>query len=457
MGGNNKRRCGRSLGAIIQQILFNGRKINGPGHIFWLAEIAFLACQRPLSACTIMDRIGAADNPVCVNGIQTPSRWPLLPCVRLSSTRFDAAAQSTAVSTSAPPAASILNSLGCCSKEHIISRRRPCMIDIAYAPRITGLSFRHFRGGSDYSQIAAVLIASEAADNVERNVKADDIASAYKQLNNCDPFKDIVIAEVSGEIIGYARGWWETDTVSGRLYHHNGFLVPEWRRKGIGTALLLWMENHLREIARTHHSEGTSYYQISVTQFQTGTAAMLNRTGYQPARYFYEMIRPSLEAIVEFPLPSGLEIRPVVSADYQAIWKSIDDTSKDEWGYKEPTDGDYQEWLASPHFQPQLWQVAWDIATNQIAGHVLTFIDDDENKQFNRKRGYTEGIGVDLSWRRRGVARALISRSLQAQKSAGMRESALAADSESTSNVVQLYESCGFQIVKHDTIYRKHF
>jgi hypothetical protein len=49
----------------------------------------------------------------------------------------------------------------------------------------------------------------------------------------------------------------------------------------------------------------------------------------------------------------------------------------------------------------------------------------------------------------------LISRSLQAQKAAGMTESALVADSDSTSGVTRLYESCGFQIVKRDTVYRK--
>ena len=40
-----------------------------------------------------------------------------------------------------------------------------------------------------------------------------------------------------------------------------------------------------------------------------------------------------------------------------------------------------------PHFQPQLWQVAWDNSTNKIVGHVLTFIDENENEQFNRKHG----------------------------------------------------------------------
>lgn len=330
------------------------------------------------------------------------------------------------------------------------------MIDIKNMPPVPGLSFRNYQGERDHAQFAAVLTASEAADKMKRIVSADAIANAYQHLSNCDPFKDIIVAEVFGKVVGYARGWWESDPTLGRIYRHNGFLVPEWRRKGIGRAMLLWMEDHLAQSANA--APGSErYFQVNVTQFQEGAAVMLERSGYQPMRYFYEMVRPSLEEIIEHPLPDGLEIRPVESSHYEAIWKSVDDTSKDEWGYNVPTDEDYQEWLASPHFQPQLWQVAWEIATNRIVGHVLTFIDADENEQFNRKRGYTEGIGVDAAWRRRGVARALISRSLQAQKAAGMRESALAADSDSTSNVIQLYESCGFQITKRDTIYRKSF
>jgi hypothetical protein len=42
------------------------------------------------------------------------------------------------------------------------------MIVIKYPPPIPGLLFRHFQGASDYAQIAAVIKASEAADNLDR-------------------------------------------------------------------------------------------------------------------------------------------------------------------------------------------------------------------------------------------------------------------------------------------------
>ena len=330
------------------------------------------------------------------------------------------------------------------------------MIEINEAPPIPELRFRHFQGDTDYAPIAAVLTASQTADHAGRAVGAEDIAQAYRRLNHCDPFQDLLVAEVAGRMVGYTRGWWESGPDSGRTYHHNGFLIPEWRRKGIGRAMLVWMEAHLSELANSQGVK-TRHFEVNTTQFQEGAAILLQRAGYHPARYFYEMVRPTLDEVVEFPLPDGLEIRPVTPEQIPALWKLMDETGKDEWGYTEPTEEDYQNWCSGPHFQPDLWQIAWDKTQNEMIGHVLTFIDHDDNRQHNRKRGYTEGIGVAAHWRRRGVARALISRSLLAQKAAGMTESALVADSDSTSQVVSLYESCGFQIVKKDTIYRKPF
>jgi ribosomal protein S18 acetylase RimI-like enzyme len=265
----------------------------------------------------------------------------------------------------------------------------------------------------------------------------------------------MIMAEVAGEMVGYVRGWWEQESPVLTPYKHVGALLPAWRRKGIGRAMLGWMENRLKNIAEAHPHESKKYFQASVSQFQEGATALLESAGYQPVRYFLEMVRPGLEDIPDLPLPEGVEIRPVIPDQYRTIWESAHDSAEEEWGIPEPTENAYQAWLKHPLFQPELWQIAWDKATGKTVGHVLTYINHEENKQYERKRGYTEGVGVAQEWRRRGLARALISRSLQAQKAAGMRESALVADSDSTSGVTGLYESCGFQIVKRDTVYRK--
>jgi ribosomal protein S18 acetylase RimI-like enzyme len=106
------------------------------------------------------------------------------------------------------------------------------------------------------------------------------------------------------------------------------------------------------------------------------------------------------------------------------------------------------------NFQPELWQVAWEVSSGKVVGSVLGYINQAENQQMGIRRGYTEGISTVPAWQRRGVARALIARSLKAQRARGMTESALVCSGENPENM-RLYADCGFQEVKRDTVYEK--
>jgi len=168
------------------------------------------------------------------------------------------------------------------------------------------------------------------------------------------------------------------------------------------------------------------------------------------------VVRPTLNHILDVPLPAGLEIRPARPEHYRAIWEASNEAFRDHWGFVQPTEEDYQAWLNDKTiFQPDLWQIAWDIQTQQVAGQVRTFIDQAQNNKYGRQRGFTEFISVRRPWRRRGLARALIARSLKTQQQQGMTESALEVDSESLSGATRVYEDCGFRVVKRRSIYRK--
>ena len=329
-------------------------------------------------------------------------------------------------------------------------------IEIADAPAIAGLAFRHFRGAEDYPKMVAVVAASAEADKIERVDTVEDVANGYAHLVHCDPYQDMLFAEMNHEVIAYSRGFWFQEENGPRIYNSVGFLVPAWRRKGIGTTMLHWIENRMRSIAESQAALETGFFQNFASSENMGVATMLEQNGYKPIRYVVEMVRPDLENIPDFPLPDGLEVRPVLPEHYLAIWNADKEAFRDHWGYAEPTEEDYQAWLGNKTvFHPQLWQIAWDINTNEIAGQVRTFINAAENEKYNRKRGFTEFISVRRPWRKRGLARALIVRSLSLQKEQGMTESALGADSENISGATRVYEDCGFQVTKRHTIYRK--
>jgi ribosomal protein S18 acetylase RimI-like enzyme len=335
-------------------------------------------------------------------------------------------------------------------------------IQLPDAPGIPGLRFRHFRGGRDFEHMATIVRLSAEVDGTERADTPEELEAFFAHLTNCDPYTDMIFAEIDPgggrepEAIGYSRGTWRMEASGERRYMFFVRILPRWRRKGIDQAMLRWIEGRLREIAADHPVEVEKYFLCIAEQGETDLAALLEEAGYQPMRYGFEMVRPDLEDIPDYPLPDGLEVRPVLPEHYRAIWDADTEAFRDHWGFVEPSENDYEAWLADTKtFQPQLWQVAWDIATDQVAGQVRTYIDHEQNRLYDRQRGWTEFISVRRPYRRRGLARALIVRSLRAQKQAGMTESALGVDSENLSGATRVYEDCGFRVVKRTTIYKK--
>ena len=318
---------------------------------------------------------------------------------------------------------------------------------------ISGVIFRRFEGESDYPKMVEVIRGSAEADKIERVDMVEDVARYYSHLVNCDPYRDMRFAEIDGNVIGYTRISWSAEESGTQVYRSVGFLLPKWRRRGIGSALLAWGEGRLATIARSQVEPDLRYYEASASDSELGTRALLEYHDYRPVRYFFIMVRPNLDAIPEATIPLGLEVRPVAMEHLQTIVDASREAFRDHWGYSEAKEPTVEQLIDDRNFDPTLWRVAWD--GDQVAGMVLGFIDHAENRVYQRKRGWTENICVRRPWRRRGLARALIVESLYAMKERGMREAALGVDAENPSGALRLYESVGFEPVRHMVAYRK--
>jgi len=314
------------------------------------------------------------------------------------------------------------------------------------------LALRPFRGEDDYAHLAAILTASENADSRPLTVRAAGLAERLSTSPRFDLLRDLVVAEVDGQEAAFGRvRWWEEP--SRRTYGLTGYVLPERRRKGIGRSLLSWQEARCLAIAGEHPTTAPSFLHINATQYQVGLHALARQAGYGIKESWVLMVRPSLEDIPEAPLPEGLEVRPALPEHFPAIWYAVEEAYVPEGG-PSPTGEIPGDFKNGANFQPELWQVAWEVSSGKVVGSVLGYINQAENQQLGIRRGYTEGISTVPAWQRRGVARALIARSLQAQHARGMTESALVCSGEKPENY-QLYASSGFQEVKRDTVYEK--
>src|SRR5665811_632688 len=100
----------------------------------------------------------------------------------------------------------------------------------------------------------------------------------------------------------------------------------------------------------------------------------------------------------------------------------------------------------------RFWMVAWD--GDEVAGSVITTVPVEENEHHGRSRVYVSGVSVRRPWRRRGLARALLARSLVAARDAGFTSASLGVDTDSPTGANTLYQSLGFTPDKSYTSYR---
>jgi mycothiol synthase len=327
-------------------------------------------------------------------------------------------------------------------------------VQLPQAPAISGLTFRHYRGAEDHPAMRRVNAAASAAVGREHEPTQEEFDLSYSTLVNCDPHRDIVMAEVHGELVAYARVFW-TDQVDGsRNYENFGFVDPEWRRRGIGWALHQRNEARLREIAGGHPGVAEQWLSSSGPDRDLGNEALMARSGYEPIRHFYDMVAPSLDGIDQLPLPDGLEVRPAAREHLRHIWDASVEAFRDHWGEPEMSEADWRRFEGNPDYAERpFWMIAWD--GDEIAGLVITTVPREDNEAHGRARVFVDTVATRRPWRRRGLARALMARSLVAAREAGYTSALLDVDAENVTGALGLYESLGFEAVRRETAYRK--
>lgn len=331
------------------------------------------------------------------------------------------------------------------------------------APAVSELAlvFRPFRGEADYPVMAQVVNASEAADLIEETTTAEQIANEYAHMpEGRDSNQDVLLAEVEGQMVGYAYVWVSVTESGERLYRHRGYLLPEWRRKGIGQAMFRWAEARLCAIA-AERQEDSALLQMMAEDTAYGRVALAERNGYHPVRYFYFMQRAPLDNLPDAPLPASVELRPARPEHLRAIWEAKEEAFADHGSaYAEPghlasTEADYQRWVNDPYHDLRLWQIAWAVDADAIAGLSLNSIIEDDNTRYGFRRGWINSLGVRRAWRGRGLARALLVSGMRVLRERGMTEAVLGVDADSLTGATRLYESVGYRVLNKDALYRK--
>ena len=305
----------------------------------------------------------------------------------------------------------------------------------------------------DADALLALRQACAAADG-------HDPFSASDQLPTRDELADQLRAAAperyplltfQNQVIAYGRiaDWTEADGT--RVWLHCGWVSPAWLGKGVGTTLLRELESRIRRLAAAG-GDGRWEFAANASSTEPEATRLLLDHGYHVAYTVIEL-RLDWSAFEALPgrsfWPAGFTTRSATPDDTPAIARSIDAAYRHEYAgdrYREVMDvAAYAAELCGAPYDLSLLQVAW--AGDEVAGQVIPLIE----------HGWAEiyEVSVPPAYRRRGLARALLTRALAELRRRGMAEVRIGTVLEFPTQAVALYRSLGFQPVKTFPRYRK--
>ena len=102
------------------------------------------------------------------------------------------------------------------------------------------LRLRSYGGEADIPALVEVINGEWAHDAVPGRMTIGEKIAQFKESSPMfDPRRDVTLAEIGGAFVAYAiRGWVDAADSNLREYRVDGAVLPAWRRRGIGRAVL---------------------------------------------------------------------------------------------------------------------------------------------------------------------------------------------------------------------------
>ena len=255
-----------------------------------------------------------------------------------------------------------------------------------------------------------------------------------------DPTTDLATVHAAdGSLVGAARFHVNDPFVQPSS---NGWVDPGHRRKGIGTALIAWARARA-EGAVDRAPTGTRVaLSIGANEKDDAARALLERLGFIPSRYFFEM-EIALDGPFEaLPIPEGVTVRTMrADEDVDELTAAVTEAFRDHFGFIErPMEARIEQW--------RHWRTsdAWDddlVWLAEVDGDIVGMNVSLRTNGAREDQGYVATLGVLPAHRGRGLARSLLTTSFAEYARRGMSSVSLHVDADSLTGATRLYRGVG--------------
>jgi mycothiol synthase len=295
----------------------------------------------------------------------------------------------------------------------------------------------------DLDAVADVMQAADVDVTGGSDLDADMIRDLWSSPS-IDLALDSWVVSKGDAVVAYAHVQEDGET---RLRGW-GDVHPDHLDRGIASAIL---ERAEARAVQRFEPVAKGRLELAAADGNEAAGALMRSRGFEYARSFRHM-QIDLDGASVDPgeSPDGIEIRAIeLERDLPEIHAIFVDAFREEWGYREVS---FEEWKAnevdSPSFDPSFWFIAAEEESG-LVGAVSGLI--------WGRLGWIGELGVRKPWRGRGIASALLRRSLSTFAARGLTRVRLNVDADNPTGAVALYERVGMRKVRGWDIYEKRF
>ncbi|PVU81798.1 GNAT family N-acetyltransferase (plasmid) [Cellulomonas sp. WB94] len=330
-----------------------------------------------------------------------------------------------------------------------IAVRAAAPVDVPWPDAALGLTWRAL-GVQDAPELAVLVAAIEAADAEPFRTSLDEVTEWFD-----GEWKDHAHDTLAGsDTEGVLRAYAQVTTAPGDERVVRAFLTggvhPAWRGRGVGRELVAWMEARGRQLLAASGKDVPGRLCAYLEDSAPASKALFAAAGFAPIRYYSEMRRPLRVPLPVLAVPDGLQLRPWTPDVDEAVRVAHNEAFADHWGSEPRTP---ETWSHGRSMFAAPWSlVAFDDATGEVAGYLLSSRYEHDWPILGYSAGYTELLGVRRAWRGRGVGTALLAAVMDLYRADGMEFVELGVDTANPSGAHGLYASLGYEVFHGSTL-----
>jgi mycothiol synthase len=262
-----------------------------------------------------------------------------------------------------------------------------------------------------------------------------------------------MIFSPEGRLVGYIEVW-DIDEPPVRNWVW-GCVHPDYQGRGLGTHLMEWAENKLQLALAKAPSNLRVTMEAGTDSNFAPAKELLKSQGMQEVRSFHTMVIDLEEMPPEPHWVNGITVRTMKGIDEarDVIW-AIEDAFRDHWGYvQQPFETELKHWLHfmknDDQYDPSIWFLAME--DDEIVGVASCR----EKSNQDPDMAWVSTLGVRKSWRKRGIALALLHHSFREFYRRGKARVGLGVDVLSLTGATRLYEKAGMHPVLRFDVFEK--